>query len=107
MRSDCGDGEKGGKLNVTTRGVVAYVAGAKREWGGGRGKPSLPNPPLFPIPPYPLPLSTPATQNRGGVESGTLSFSSSLIFHALLTCCSLRTADIFQVVASLALGERN
>ena len=50
------------------------MAGAKREGGGGRKKPSLPNPPLFSLPPYPLPVSTPATQARGGVESGTLSF---------------------------------
>ena len=62
------------KLNVTTREGVTWVAGAKREGGGGREKPSLPNPPLFSLPPYPLPVSTPATQARGGVESGTLSF---------------------------------
>ena len=71
------------KLNVTTRGGVACVAGAKRGGEGGREKPSLPNPPLFSLPPYPLPLSTPATQARGGVKTGTLSFSSSLFFHAL------------------------
>ena len=47
MRSDCGDGEKGGKLNVTTRGVVAYVAGAKREWGGGEGETLSPQSPSF------------------------------------------------------------
>ena len=153
------------KLNVTTREGVTWVAGAKREGGGGREKPSLPNPPLFSHPPYPLPVSTPATQARGGVESGTLSFlacvvdvergrgranlgaregerketpllllpppsrvisrpnslplpfrtpatqaisfSFSLFSHALLTWCSLGTADVFPVVGSLPLGGRN
>ena len=153
------------KLNVTTREGVTWVAGAKREGGGGREKPSLPNPPLFSHPPYPLPVSTPATQARGGVESGTLSFlafvvgvergrgrgnlgaregerketpllllpppsrvisrpnslplpfrtpatqaisfSFSSFSHALLTWCSLGTADVFPVVGSLPLGGRN
>ena len=95
------------KLNVTTREGVTWVAGAKTKRGGGRDKPSLPNPPLFSLPPYPLPLSTPATQATGGVESGTLSFSSSLFLHAPLTLCSLQTADVFQVVASLPLSGRN
>ena len=153
------------KLNVTTREGLTWVAGAKREGGGGREKPSLPNPPLLSLPPYPLPFLTPATQARGGVESGTLSFlacvvdvergrgranlgaregerketpllllpppsrvisrpnslplpfrtpatqaisfSFSLFSHALLTWCSLGTADVFPVVGSLPLGGRN
>ena len=77
MRTDSGDGERVGETELNHEGVgggVTCVAGAKREGGGGREKPSLPNPPLFSLPPYPLPVSTPATQARGGVESGTLSF---------------------------------
>ena len=74
MGSDCGDGEKGGKTERNHEGRGSLRGRSKKGRGRGREKPSLPNPPLFPIPPYPLPLSTPATQARGGVESGTLLF---------------------------------
>ena len=75
MRSDCGDGERGGKTERNREG-----RGGRRKKGRGRGreKPSLPNPPLFSLTPYPLPLSTPATQARGGVESGIPPYFSTL-----------------------------
>ena len=63
----------GGKGSHKDSSWVAYVAGAKRG-GEGEGEqrergekgseplPSLPNPLHFPLLPYPVPLSTPATQ---------------------------------------------
>jgi len=60
-------------LSCHVNSLVACVAGAKREGGGGRVKsakeakregslPSFPNPPLFSLPSYLVPISTPATQ---------------------------------------------
>ena len=60
---------------TTVEVILQFSLRGRRKKGGGEGEknakagkrkvspfPSLPNPPPFSLPPYPLPLSTPATQ---------------------------------------------